>query len=183
MAEYFAVPKDLSTRRFADSLAGVWLAFRRLEDEGELTSHERDVLAHVPAEGSLSLRQLAEHLAIGLSTASVLMKRLERRGLVARRRDPADERRLALTLTVDGRAALDRASDLDIDRLAKALRQLGEVRTHELIEALEQVAAIGRTSRPRIEGEQPHRRSISPSRAPLEIDGSGAADAHRSRAP
>lgn len=154
------MPKDLSTRRFADSLAEVWLAFRRLEEEGELTSHERDVLAHIPSEGSVSLRQLAEHLAIGLSTASVLMKRLEARGLVVRRRDPTDERRLALTLSPDGRAALDRASDLDVHRLAKALRQLGEARTNELTEALEQVAAIGRTSRPRANGEQPHRRPI-----------------------
>ena len=152
--------KHLSTRRFADALAGVWLAFRRLENEGELTSHERDVLAHVPPEGSVSLRELAEHLAMGLSTASVLMKRLEARGLVVRRRDPTDERRLALTLTSDGRAALDRASDLDAGRLAKALRQLGEARTRELIESLEQLAAIGQRSRPRREGEEPHRRSI-----------------------
>lgn len=151
---------DSSTRRITEALGAVWLAFRRLEEEGELTSHERDVLAHLPSDGSVSLRELAEHLAIGLSTASVLMKRLESRGLVVRKRDPDDERRLALTLTPEGKAALDRASDLDRDRLTAALRQLGPARTPELIDTLEHLAAIGAKSRATAYGDETHRRPI-----------------------
>src|SRR3954471_20366352 len=46
-----------------------------------------------------SLRDLSEALQLDPGTLSPLVKRLERSGLVARARDPKDERSLALTLT------------------------------------------------------------------------------------
>lgn len=50
-----------------------------------------------------SLRELSEVLRLDPGTLSPLVKRLERSGLIARARDPQDERLLALTLTPAGR--------------------------------------------------------------------------------
>lgn len=51
----------------------------------------------------LSVSDVARLLQLDLATASPLIKRLEALGLVDRRRDPADERTLRVTLTDAGR--------------------------------------------------------------------------------
>lgn len=56
-----------------------------------------------------ALGDLAGELALEPATASPLVKRLERQGLVARRRSPADERRLEIALTDAGGALRERA--------------------------------------------------------------------------
>ncbi len=50
-----------------------------------------------------SLRDLGAALQLDPGTLSPLLKRLEAAGLIARDRDPADERALAVTLTPKGR--------------------------------------------------------------------------------
>lgn len=51
-----------------------------------------------------SVTDLSRVLALDPGTLSPLLKRLEAAGLVQRRRTPGDERTLAVTLTVAGRA-------------------------------------------------------------------------------
>src|SRR4051794_36076548 len=51
-----------------------------------------------------SVKDLSAALALDPGTLSPLLKRLEVGGLITRRRDPADERVLAVTLTDAGRA-------------------------------------------------------------------------------
>jgi DNA-binding MarR family transcriptional regulator len=51
-----------------------------------------------------SVKDLSSTLALDPGTLSPLLKRLEAAGLITRRRDPADERVLAVTLTESGRA-------------------------------------------------------------------------------
>ena len=53
----------------------------RNPDDPDLTQHERQFLHHVPIEGAVSLTDLARHLALPKSTASVIVKSLARRGL------------------------------------------------------------------------------------------------------
>ena len=50
-----------------------------------------------------SVKDLSSALALDPGTLSPLLKRLEAAGLITRRRDPADERVLAVTLTEAGR--------------------------------------------------------------------------------
>ena len=56
-----------------------------------------------------SVKDLSAALALDPGTLSPLLKRLESAGLVTRRRDPADERVLAVTLTEDGLRLRDEA--------------------------------------------------------------------------
>jgi DNA-binding MarR family transcriptional regulator len=110
-------------------------------DEPDLSQHERQVLHHVPAEGGIQLSRVAWHLALPKSTASVLVKDLERRGFLVRRRDPQDERRLAITLTPEGQARVRADSVLDLDGLAAALAALPEAERRTLLESMERLAA------------------------------------------
>lgn len=59
-----------------------------------------------------SLTDLSAELALEPASASPLVKRLEKDGLVQRARSRADERRLDITLTDAGRALRDRAVDV-----------------------------------------------------------------------
>ena len=55
---------------------------------------------------------LGDALDLDSSTLTPLLQRLEAGGLIARRRDPEDERRVIVDLTDKGRALRDRAIDL-----------------------------------------------------------------------
>jgi len=59
-----------------------------------------------------ALNDLAADLALDPATASPLVKRLERDGLIARERSAYDERRLDIRLTASGRALRERAVDV-----------------------------------------------------------------------
>ncbi|MBW4032376.1 MAG: MarR family transcriptional regulator [Acidobacteria bacterium] len=73
------------------------------------------------------LRELADALFLEPATLSPLLKRLEAAGLLERRRDPDDERALAVSLTEAGRAL--RAKALTVP--ARVMERLG-VGVHEL---------------------------------------------------
>jgi DNA-binding MarR family transcriptional regulator len=126
--------------RFERAYASLWMALHR-SDEPDLSQHERQVLHHVPAEGGIQLSRVAWHLALPKSTASVLVKDLERRGFLVRRRDPQDERRLAITLTPQGQARVRADSVLDPVGLAAALAALPETERRTLLESMERLAA------------------------------------------
>lgn len=82
---------------------------------------------HDPRSG----RELARLLQLDPGTLTPLLKRLEQGGLVTRRRDPADERSLAVTLTPAGRALRAQAERIPpaiIARLGMPLSQLADLR-------------------------------------------------------
>jgi DNA-binding MarR family transcriptional regulator len=76
-----------------------------------------------------SVSELAELLALDPGTLSPLLRRLETSGLVDRRRDPADERVLQVTLTDAGRALWARAAQVPaaiVERLGVDVSELAE---------------------------------------------------------
>ena len=134
--------------RFQGAFAQVWLHLRR-GDDPDLSEHERQLLHHIPARPpGVTLGEVADHLALPRSSASVLVKDLARRGFVRRARDRADERRLALLLTAEGARRVAADSVLDPGRLDAALAVLDPDARAALVEALERVAAAGAQAGP-----------------------------------
>ena len=125
--------------RFERAYRRLWGALHRGDEPG-LSQHERQLLHHVPASGGVALMDVARHLALPKSTASVVVKDLERRGFVRRRRDRNDERRLAIVLTAEGRRRVAADTVLEPDRLARALAALPDVRRVALLDAVEALA-------------------------------------------
>ena len=137
-----------ASERFQDAFARVWLHLRR-GDDPDLSEHERQLLHHIPARPpGVTLGEVADHLALPRSSASVLVKDLARRGFVRRARDRADERRLALLLTAEGARRVAADSVLDPGRLDVALAVLDPDARTALVEALERVAAAGAQAGP-----------------------------------
>ena len=79
----------------------------------------------------LRVNELADRLSLEPATLSPLLKRLEAAGLVIRRRDPDDERAVAVTLTPAGRglrADAERIPPAVMARLGMGLTELEELR-------------------------------------------------------
>jgi DNA-binding MarR family transcriptional regulator len=72
----------------------------------------------------VSLSKLADHIGLTLPTMSMLVDGLVAKGLLDRREDPQDRRRMTLTLTEPGRARLESARRDTVAYLEERLRQL-----------------------------------------------------------
>jgi DNA-binding MarR family transcriptional regulator len=98
-------------------------------------------------DAPVSVGELGARLHLDSGTLTPLLKRLEQQGVVERRRDPADERRVLISLTDDGAALREPAADVPRCLVESMGVGLGEViglrdRLKEL------TASIERTSSP-----------------------------------
>lgn len=78
-------------------------ASKRMEKALGVTAPQRLVVRIVGRFPGISAGEVSEILHLHPSTLTGILKRLARRGLVARRADPADARRALLELTAKGR--------------------------------------------------------------------------------
>ena len=85
-------------------------------------------------QDGLMVAALGTRLGLDSGTMTPLLKRLESAGLVKRRRDDQDERRVVISLTPAGRALQKRASDIP-EALACALA-LSAPEAQQLVETL-----------------------------------------------
>jgi DNA-binding MarR family transcriptional regulator len=134
------MPNQSHAEQFDQLYGRLWRAFFK-EDAEDLSQHERQLLHHVAGEKGIPLGAVARHLGIPKSSASEQVKSLERRGLLTRRRDPEDERRLSIVLTARGVARVRHDSILDLVRLAAALKKLSAENRQALLAGLERLAA------------------------------------------
>ena len=99
-------------------------ASKRMEATRGVTAPQRLVLRIVGRFPGISAGEAAEILYLHPSTLTGVLKRLERRGLLARRQDPADGRRALLQLTAKGRG-VDRLRNGTVEAaVRRALRRL-----------------------------------------------------------
>lgn len=101
---------------------------RQMRAHGEpgLSVPQLRVLTLLGRRPGVSLSAVAAHLGVTPPTASSIVDRLVRRGLVVRAVAPDERRRLTLTLTREGAAGLDRARDAARTRIAAVLQQLSD---------------------------------------------------------
>jgi DNA-binding MarR family transcriptional regulator len=88
------------TRRYGELLAEVQLTYPQY----------LALLALWESEEPLAVGELGERLRLDSGTLTPLLKRLESAGLVVRRRDARDERRVLIRLTDDGWALRERVT-------------------------------------------------------------------------
>ena len=96
------------TRRYAELLADAHLTYPQY----------LSLLVLWGSEEPLSVGDLGERLRLDSGTLTPLLKRLESMGLVVRRRDDADERRVLVTLTDEGWALRKRLAHVPQELLA-----------------------------------------------------------------
>ena len=131
----------------------VWAAIRRmvratehyssqLQRQTGLTTAKLTVLRRLAEVDGTSLAPLAESIGISQATLTVLVVQLESKGLVIRRRDEEDRRRIHLHLTEAGWQMLSSAPSLIQESFQQRLADLSEQERQQVITILQQVAAM-----------------------------------------
>ena len=103
------------------------------------------------AGGECNLGSLAADMAVSLPTMSNTVSILSDRGWVHSRRDPADRRRLLISLAPAGRMALEQIRASAMDRIEQALAPLSADECQRVIAGLETLNTILGEDRPRCE--------------------------------
>lgn len=103
---------------------GIALTARRLRQvqvAGELPLPERAVLSRLDRTGPATAATLARAEQVSPQAMGITLGSLAERGLVERRRDPADGRWIIMSLTAAGREKLRRKRDSGARQLAEVL--------------------------------------------------------------
>ena len=119
------VSQDLDVAEVAAAVrASIGLLLRRMRQvpaAGELTLPENSALTRLDRAGPATASALARLEQISPQSMGETLGALERRGLVARHRDPEDGRRIVLSLTDAGRRVLRDKRNARTEQLAQAL--------------------------------------------------------------
>jgi DNA-binding MarR family transcriptional regulator len=94
---------------------------RQVQPEGELSLPESSALARLSRSGPATASALARLEQISPQSMGATLAALEARGLVARRPDPDDGRRIVLSITDDGQRAVQDKRSARTEQLAAAL--------------------------------------------------------------
>lgn len=127
------------------------LDLRRFGDLG-LTLSQLRVL-HLLRDRPASCGQVAEHLGITASTATALIERLVRRGLIERRPRPGDRRVTDLTLSAAARGLLQAAAQRKGGEVRAAVEELTPLDRERLAELLDRLAQHVQSAEARMAGE------------------------------
>ena len=102
----------------------------------------REALAVLEGAGQpLSPTAIAERLIVTTASVTSLLDTLERRGLVERRPDPSDRRRLLIVITQAGKAIVDQFLPEVVALQTAALAALSEDQRRQLVELLATLGA------------------------------------------
>ena len=118
-----------------ESLAALWFSAAR-EVRAGLSARQLLALRTVRGRPELNLTALAEHLGVGLPTASRLCDRLEAAGLLERSVQPRNRREVQLMVTADGRRLLADVTESRVRRLATVLERMPPARRAALYQGL-----------------------------------------------
>jgi DNA-binding MarR family transcriptional regulator len=103
----------------------------------QLSRAGRGALAVLEGAGQpLSPTTIAQRLIVTTASVTSLLDTLERRGLVERRPDPADRRKLLVAITDDGRALVDQFLPQVVALQTAVMAQLSEPQRRQLVKLL-----------------------------------------------
>jgi DNA-binding MarR family transcriptional regulator len=118
-AELLSGGNDRQFRRLVHRLFGFAILHERIRGGHAkvigLVGIEYSVLiaiAHLSQEGDVNVKTVADHLYLSGAFITSIAGRLQRRGLVQKKTDPGDRRRVTLTVSQKGRAALKRLAPI-----------------------------------------------------------------------
>jgi DNA-binding MarR family transcriptional regulator len=117
-------PRDEPARLAADLRAALGPLVRRLRQfrpDDELTLSQTSALVRIDRDGPATGSELAAAEGIRPQSMATILARLHDRGLVVRRPDPADGRRLLVSLSEAGREGLRGARREKSRRLSQAI--------------------------------------------------------------
>jgi DNA-binding MarR family transcriptional regulator len=122
----------------------------------QVSAHQASILDHLDESEPTTLLELARHMGVTVSTMSLNVERLVRRGYVRRTRDSEDRRRLRLLLTAAGLRLREASSVLEPARVSAMLDELD---ADELARALKGLELLARAAERRMKRQAEERPS------------------------
>jgi len=105
-------------------------AYRPILSELDLTYPQYLVMLALWERDDVTISSLGDRLYLDFGTLTPLLRRLEGRALIVRKRDPADERNVKISLTRQGRSL--RKAAADVPKQLRCLIQLSRQQTASL---------------------------------------------------
>ena len=137
--------QDISEAELVDVVDAVLQASRALvavaarslaRVEGNVTLQQYRAMVVLASRGPQTAGVLADSLGIHLSTLTRLCDRLVGKGLITRQEEPANRRRVLLSLTPRGKRLVRSVTSTWRDEIASILRRVPPVQRAELVAAL-----------------------------------------------
>jgi len=143
----------VACQEVADAPSAVLVALRRIMRAIDLHSHQLVqqlgvtgpqliVLHELARSGAVPVSALAKAVSLSHATVTGITARLERRGLVRRRDDPADRRRVLVEATSDGTHLLSTAPLPIQDSFLREFERLADWEKHLILSSLQRVVAM-----------------------------------------
>ena len=120
-------------------IRSVDLHSRELYSRFQITTPQMVCLLAVSAGEGMTLSKLAKAVSLCASTVTGIADRLESRGLVRRRRDAYDRRKITLEITEAGRRLIAAAPPLLQDKFSVRLKALPELEQVTIAMSLERI--------------------------------------------
>jgi DNA-binding MarR family transcriptional regulator len=105
----------------------------------DITNPQLDALLVLREFGELTMGELCQKMFLACSTATDLIDRMERNGLIERVRDTADRRVIRLKVLPKGQAVIDEVLEARRVYLANILSAIDTAEKERIIHALEQL--------------------------------------------
>jgi homoprotocatechuate degradation regulator HpaR len=116
--------------------------FRPILADHDVTEQQWRVLRALSQAGMLDATEVAEKAFILAPSLTRMLRALEERGLIARHKDKDDGRRVLLTLTAAGQAVIDEVMPDSRRVYADIDQRFGEERIEQLLDMLDELAAL-----------------------------------------
>lgn len=114
----------------------------KLASESGITVPQLSCLLRVVDSGPLPLKKLAEEVDLSASTVVGIVDRLEKKGLVRRKRSTQDRRQVLICSTEEGAIVASESPSPMQDRLAAALDSLPELERAAIALSLERIVDL-----------------------------------------
>lgn len=115
---------------------------RKLASEYRLTAPQLVCLRQINAEGYYTPSQLAREVSLSQATVTGIIDRLERGGLVERRRDHKDRRRVSIYITEKGKELVSKAPMPLQEKFAGRLERLDESKRALIDKTLKEIVEM-----------------------------------------
>ncbi len=111
---------------------------RLLEElaESDLTYSQMQALRYLHTHRRVTVGDLADGLNISYPSATNMVHRLEKKGLIRRVANPRDRRQVGLALTTEGQSLIERVDQERRQRFARILAQMDNADRHAFIEGV-----------------------------------------------
>jgi DNA-binding MarR family transcriptional regulator len=134
--------EDSVLRSIRQLMHAVDLYSRQLSATCNLTGPQLACLRQLQTSGAMTMTALAAAVSLSPATVSGILDRLEARELIQRERQSEDKRRVLVTLTAAGRAAVRRAPPSLQEQFSQRFRALSPGKQDGLERALREIVAM-----------------------------------------